>query len=412
MQAHRSNPAAISDPLTGLYLLLTSSTCILCVIDDVMCNSNVSLGSRGALLHKILNSYRPKYDKTALMIRAGDIEGSVPIKATKDAILTSKHYQDVSEHIMGVWEERYEFDANRESLLILAGIDDFVGGLLYGVMDEEKIGILKIHCVYRSAVFRSSIAEEFNSRLFERFKSKHADICRYTDTIGVQGKHYAFGEYDDNEKYLTFVLEFIKLFGFPPKMCNFRENGNSVNMVVKGNAILFEIYRSICKLHYGNPFAAIEAINNLNHFHNNSSASFARKYVALEYDLVQLDSPREFCRVQKEKELELRHRLPVYWFDPNDFPQINLIDEFYCGEVKYDLKNDLQNALAIEDEWNDANYVVRYTFPASALFLKCKVETQKTRYGGGFEYIYLNNANNLAITAGKAYPTQATITNI
>lgn len=343
------------------------------------------------------------------MFAAGDIEGHLPIKATKEAILTSKHYRDVYDHTTMVQETGCAFDVNRESLLILVGIDGFVRDIMCGVMDEGKIGNLWIHCLNKSGIDRSSIAEEFPMETFERFKSKYADICKYGGYIGIQGKYHTFGEYDDREKYSTFVLEFVKLFGFPPKMCSFRENGDTINMVVRGNAILFDVYRNICKLYIGNPFGAVDVINNLNHFHNNSSASFARKYVSLEYELVQLDSPREFCRVQKEKELELRHKLPVYWFDPNDFPQISLIDEFYCGEVKYDLKNDLQNALAIEDEWNDANYVVRYTFPASALFLKCRVESQKTRYGGGFEYIYLNNMHGYYIDAKKSRKVQTKI---
>lgn len=343
------------------------------------------------------------------MIGVCDIEEAVPIKATKEAILTSKYYQDIFRHIADISESGDIFDVNRESVLILAGIDEFISGLLCRDMDENKIGVLGIHCLHRSAINRFSIAEEFPIALFERFKSKYSDICRYNGIIGVRGKQYTFRQYDDSQKYRGFVAEFIELFGFPPKMCSFRENGDTMNMVVRGNAILFEVYRKICKLYANSPFTAINVIGNLNYFHSNSSASFARKYVTLEYELVELDYSREFCRIQKEKEIDFHHRFPDYWFDPNDFPQMNLIDEFYCGEVKYDLKNDLQNALAIEDEWNDANYVVRYTFPASALFLKCRVESQKTRYGGGFEYIYLNNMHGYYIDAKKSRKVQTKI---
>ena len=190
--------------------------------------------------------------------------------------------------------------------------------------------------------------------------------------------------------YEQFEIEFIRLFGVPSVLCcidivDGKKAITSKNVkLVPGDVVVYHYHQILfrrpilwlCREYPYEPRKIRNIIDLLDKVHGISERSFRKKYLKMDYEFEILRNYKEFNRLQNEDKCS---NIPVFWYDPVDFHADSTIDV-------------IKEKLAIEDEWlGQKLFIVTYGFPTGAIFLKCKVEAQKTKKGGGVEYLYLGN---------------------
>lgn len=190
--------------------------------------------------------------------------------------------------------------------------------------------------------------------------------------------------------YEQFEIEFIRLFGVPSVLCcidivDGKKAITSKNVKLTHGDVVVSHYHQIlfrrpilwlCREYPYEPRKIRNIIDLLDKVYGISERSFRKKYLKMDYEFEILRNYKEFNRLQNEDKCS---NIPVFWYDPVDFHADSTIDV-------------IKEKLAIEDEWlGQKLFIVTYGFPTGAIFLKCKVEAQKTKKGGGVEYLYLGN---------------------
>jgi len=329
-----------------------------------------------------------------------------PQLATKENMIAAYKYKEIGKPVYIQDEAKCKEFFLNPKLLSLAQTDNNIKCLV-DVGDEDSMHKIIYICLIKSRMLKCSVAKVIPLEEWNEFSSKHAKFVMLSSYIAEKDKYYVF-TVKNHEKQSTeaieFRIEFMEWSGFCYEICRFIIRDDGVHMVVQGYAALFEAYTKLCKIFPDNPEKVREMTRHLNSAHDASSASFTRRYLALKYDVVVLNAEKEFCRIQERDEFKRGKfkNVPLYWFNPDDFEAMSIADKFYSGRITAELRQELQEKLAIESEWQDAACVIKCEFPAGSAFLRCEVEPQKTRSGGGFEYLYLDNynsANNIKQTA-------------
>jgi len=317
--------------------------------------------------------------------------------ATKENITLAVEYMEVARLALRCKDDDYKKFLSEPKVLSLATKDKIIHDAMRDCIDGGVIHYISCVCTMKSKMLRCSIAKSIPFDKWHAFVYKYAKFIIKSKYIGESDECYVFSAgYPQIYMEKQFCIDFMKTFGFHYEICRFCIKDNSVNIIVQGNSVLFGVYTDLCRMFPLDPEKVYKLTRLLNHAHDDSSASFVRKYIALKYEIVALDEKKEYCRIQSDDELEVKEfdELPMYWFDPAEFEAMEVADRFFSGKITSELRCELQEKLAIEEDWQDAACVIKCEFPAGAVFLKCEVESQKTRRGGGFEYLYLNNLQN------------------
>lgn len=270
---------------------------------------------------------------------------------------------------------------------------------------------INVECDIGSKILESSIVEEIDTDKWNTFYERYSDCATKMQQIVVFDNF----RHDVSERL---NVDGVTFFGFPINMCRFHLPADTglekIQLELCAHPLHVDIYRGICEYHIRGGFVFVDEIKRtISNFDSTKFAmhcNFGKVYELVKYELVVLEKPRNFCRLQEKESLDIKNsKISIYWFDANDFPQLALIDEFYSGIVQGPIINEINSKLAIECDWYSPNYLVEYEFPPGAMFLKCRVAPQKSRIGGGFEYVYLNNVPNEEIWKQSVLSTKETL---
>ena len=177
-----------------------------------------------------------------------------------------------------------------------------------------------------------------------------------------------------------FAPKFASVYGIPHTLC-FVESTFGTYHISVTNPVLLEVFQDVV---HNNPYDSdmfIDICDRIVAAHNESTDSLLEKYCKSDYKLVALRTYTELAHVRDGDTLDFGRPLPRYWFDPLDFESANS-------------ESLLRDYLALPEETHPKlTHVIVCGFPAGALFLCCRAESQREGGGGGIEYLYLRNVS-------------------
>jgi len=178
-------------------------------------------------------------------------------------------------------------------------------------------------------------------------------------------------------------LELARRWPLPPQCMVFKykcllNRTEKILVYLYKRAVLLRAYIALYDLFSYDMEELDRHVSLLNAAYDKSIESFDHKAPKIDYELVVLSNMQNMSRLHETCELDpSASTVPTYWFDGTEYKNKSV------GE--------LRSIFAIKDEWNKASYLITYQFPAGAMFLRTRVESQGFLYGGAEEYIYLHN---------------------
>lgn len=177
-----------------------------------------------------------------------------------------------------------------------------------------------------------------------------------------------------------FPSKFASVYGIPHTLC-FIERVLGTYIISVTNPVLLKLYQDVVYAHPYDVETFVDICDRIVDANNESAASLHYKYIKSDYELVTLQNYTEFSHVRDGDTLDFGRPLPRYWFDPLDC-------EFDITE------HSLRDYFALSDFTHPKlTHIIVCGFPAGALFLRCRAESQRSGGGGGIEYLYLRNVS-------------------